>query len=93
MEALKGDPGVWRDYLQTGVFYKCNNNIALCLVGLSCAEGHGCIKCEVCVDKEQYFDEFNGECTDCPLFSRLGSVTGIVAGIFLFLFIMKFIVY
>jgi len=93
LTTLKGDPGFWRDSLQTAVFYQCNENIELCLGGLSCAEGHGGVKCEVCDDKERYFDESKGECVECPLFSRLGSLTGIVAGIFLFLFVMKFIAY
>jgi len=51
------------------------------------------VKCEVCVDKERYFDKSKGECIKCPSSSRLGIMTGIVADIFLFLFIMKFIAY
>jgi len=59
----------------------------------SCDKGHSGVKCEVCVEKERYFDQSKGECSTCPSFSRLASVAGIVAGSFILLFIMKYIAY
>jgi len=87
IETLIGDSGFWRHSLSTKEFYKCKNK-ALCL-GTSCAEGYDGVLCEVCVDKNKYFDYLDGKCADCPYFSRLAIVAGILAGSAVVIFLVN----
>ncbi len=36
-----------------------------------CAEGHKGPLCEVCANEDYYFDNENGECTNCPTIARI----------------------
>jgi len=85
IETIEGIAGFWRDSNQTEEFYKCSNITEICLGGTSCAKGYSGVLCEVCKDKNEYFNSSEGECTECPQFARLGYF-GIAVGVFCILF-------
>ena len=92
IEKIAGDPGYWRHSIQTEIFYKCNHIAGVCLGGTLCAKGHKGIKCEVCEEKNQYFEPSEGKCIMCEsLWSKISIRVGLFVGVLVVLAIMRYI--
>jgi len=48
---------------------------------LQCAECHEDVSCELCSDRNKYFEGSKAKCAHCPSFSMLGTLADIFTGI------------